>query len=122
MAKHLETGKHGEELALELLVSKGFKILETNWRYRRSEVDIIAKEGEVLVFIEVKTRSFDYFGRPETFVDKKKEKLLALAASEYMRLTGHEWAIRFDVVSVLLKNENEWVVEHLPDAFFPGMG
>ena len=121
MAKHIETGRHGEELAVAFLEKAGFQILETNWRYRRSEVDIIAKDGEVLVFVEVKTRSYDYFGRPEEFVDKKKEGHLARAAAGYMQQTGHEWAIRFDVVAVLKKNENEWQVEHLPDAFFPGM-
>ena len=101
MAKHLETGKRGEELALQLLQSKGFKILETNWRYKRLEVDIIAMDGPVLVFVEVKTRSYDYFGKPEVFVNTKKEKLLAQAAAAYMLAIRHEWSIRFDVVSML---------------------
>ena len=121
MAKHNETGKRGEEIAEALLREKGFAILETNWRHKRLEVDIIAKDGEVLVFVEVKTRSYDYFGRPEEFVDKKKERHLALAAAEYMRQIGHDWAIRFDVVSVLMKNENDWEAEHIRDAFFPGI-
>ncbi len=121
MAKHNETGKRGEEIAESLLREKGFTILETNWRHKRLEVDLIAKDGNVLVFVEVKTRSYDYFGKPEEFVDKKKERHLARAAAEYMRQTGHEWAIRFDVVSVLLKNENAWEVEHIRDAFFPGI-
>ena len=121
MAKHIETGRHGEELAVEFLKNSGFEILETNWRCHRLEVDIIAKDGDTLVFVEVKTRSYDYFGRPEVFVDKKKERHLAMAAAEYMELTGHQWAIRFDVVSVLLKNGGEWEVKHLPDAFWPGV-
>ncbi|MFQ5448350.1 MAG: YraN family protein [Saprospiraceae bacterium] len=121
MAKHIETGRHGEELAVDFLEKAGFQILETNWRHRRLEVDIIAKDGETLVFVEVKTRSYDYFGRPEEFVDKKKERHLSQAAAAYMEQTGHEWAIRFDVVSVLMKTENEWLVEHLPDAFWPGI-
>lgn len=121
MAKHLHTGKHGEEIAAEHLRSLGFAILEINWRHRRTEVDIIAKDGEALVFVEVKTRAYDYFGRPEAFVDLKKEKMLALAAAAYMEKTAHEWEIRFDVVSVLMKNEQEWSVQHLRDAFFPGV-
>lgn len=121
MAKHLDTGKLGEEIAKRYLKAKGFLILETNWRFKRLEVDLIAKDGEVLVFIEVKTRSYDYFGRPEEFVDTKKERHLSVAAAEYMERTGHEWAIRFDVVSVLLKNDNDWEVEYLPDAFWPGL-
>ncbi len=121
MAKHNETGKRGEEIAGDLLREQGFTILETNWRHKRLEVDLIAKDGGVLVFVEVKTRSYDYFGKPEEFVDKKKERHLARAAAEYMRQTGHDWAIRFDVVSVILKIEKEWEVEHIHDAFFPGI-
>lgn len=121
MAKHIETGRQGEELAVNYLKKAGFQILETNWRHRRLEVDIIAKDGETLVFVEVKTRSYDYFGRPEEFVDKKKEQHLSQAAAAYMEQTGHEWAIRFDVVSVLLKKNGEWQLEHLPDAFWPGV-
>ncbi len=121
MAKHLETGKKGEAIASDFLKSQGFKILETNWRFRRLEVDLIAMDGEVLVFVEVKTRSNAFFGQPEEFVDKKKEEHLVRAAAEYMRQINHDWAIRFDVVSVILKNENQWEVKHLQDAFFPGL-
>lgn len=122
MAKHLETGKRGEELAREFLLKKGFTILESNWRFKRLEVDMIAKDGEILVFVEVKTRSYDYFGKPEAFVDKKKEKLLAQAAAAYMLQIGHEWSIRFDVVSVLMHSAENFEILHLPDAFFPGLG
>ena len=121
MAKHLETGKKGEAIAAEFLAGQGFQILETNWRHRRLEVDLIAMDGKVLVFVEVKTRSSAFFGQPEEFVDKKKEELLARAAAEYMHQINHDWAIRFDVVSILLKNETDWEVKHLRDAFFPGL-
>lgn len=122
MAKHLETGKKGEEIAGDFLQSQGFKILEKNWRYRRLEVDLIAMDSDVLVFVEVKTRSNAFFGQPEEFVDKKKEEHLARAAAEYMHQIKHDWAIRFDVVSVILENENKWEVKHLRDAFFPELG
>ncbi|HFA48435.1 MAG TPA: YraN family protein [Bacteroidetes bacterium] len=122
MAKHNEIGQKGEKIAEEHLRNLGFEILETNWRVRRLEVDIIAKDGKVLVFVEVKTRSSDFFGKPEEFVTPDKEKNMAKAAAEYMALIKHEWAIRFDVVSVLMKNEKEWKVELLKDAFFPGLG
>jgi putative endonuclease len=120
MAKHHLTGRQGEEIAASYLRELGFELLETNWRHGRAEVDLIARDGQALVFVEVKTRSYDYFGKPETFVTKKKERLLARAAAAYMELAGHEWEIRFDVVSVLMKNEQDWKVEHLKDAFFPG--
>ena len=119
MAKHNETGQTGEELALELLQRKGYEILETNWRHRRLEVDLIAMDGETLVFVEVKTRTFDYHGRPEEFVDVKKRKRLQRAAQAYMRKINHEWAIRFDVVAVQLKSVEGLEVRHLEDAFFP---
>jgi putative endonuclease len=122
MAKHNETGQFGEKLALEFLERNGYEIQETNWRYSRSEVDIIARDGNVLVFVEVKTRSSDYFGKPEEFVGKAKERQLAKAAAAYMEQTGHEWEIRFDVVSILRKKNGNWETELLKDAFFPGLG
>ncbi|MEL7020557.1 MAG: YraN family protein [Bacteroidota bacterium] len=119
MAQHNDTGKRGEALALELLQQKKYVILETNWRYGRLEVDIIAMDGDTLVFVEVKTRTFDYYGKPETFVDKKKMRLLQRAAQAYMHQIQHDWAIRFDVVAVLLKSTSGLEVRHLEEAFFP---
>ena len=121
MAKHLETGKKGEAIAAEYLIGEGFDILETNWRHRRLEVDLICMDGDTLVFVEVKTRSTNYFGEPEIFVDKKKEAHLARAAVEYTHKINHDWAIRFDVVSIILKNKNDWEIKHIKDAFFPGL-
>lgn len=118
MAKHNETGKQGEEIAYQLLLAKGYTILETNWRYRRAEVDIIAKEGDILVFIEVKTRSTDHFGKPEAFVTDRKKEFLQTAASVYMEEIGHEWEIRFDIIAVLLHPTRAAEVEHFEDAFF----
>ena len=81
MSKHLETGKKGEEVAIKHLEKNNFAILEKNWRYSRAEVDIICKEGDVLVFVEVKTRSYDFFGDPSSFVTSSKENLLLDAAN-----------------------------------------
>ena len=80
MAKHLRTGEWGEQLAARFLEDKGLRILERNWRFSRAEIDLIAEEGEVLVFVEVKTRTSDYFGPPERFVSARKRQLLADAA------------------------------------------
>ena len=121
MAKHLDTGKLGEDLAVAHLRQLGFEILETNWRHRRLEVDIIAKDGDLLVFVEVKTRSYDYFGKPEEFVTPAKERRLAQAAAAYMEQFGHDWAMRFDVVAVLKEKNGGFAVEHIRDAFFPGL-
>ena len=91
MAELHETGKKGEKLALDHLKSKGYEILESNWRFSRAEIDIIAKIDDILIFVEVKTRSSEFFGQPEEFIDHKKDKLVADAASEYMKQVGHEW-------------------------------
>ena len=121
MANHLNLGKKGEAIAREFLAQQGFEILASNWRFRRLEVDLIAKDEEVLVFVEVKTRSSTFFGEPESFIDKKKEDRLARAAVEYCHQIKHEWTIRFDVVSIVLINNNEFEVKHIKDAFFPGL-
>jgi putative endonuclease len=121
MAKHLDIGNRGEQLARAFLEQKGYAILETNWRYKRAEVDIIAKDGETLVFIEVKTRSSDAFGKPEEFITPHKESLLIAAASAYMEQIGHDWAIRFDIISVLYRSAQDYQMEHFEDAFFPGL-
>ncbi len=121
LAKHLDIGNIGEALARTFLEQKGWQVLESNWRWRRAEIDLIAKDGDTLVFIEVKTRSTDLFGKPEEAVTLRKERLLADAASVYMEQIGHDWAVRFDVISIIYRNEQHYEIEHFQDAFFPGL-
>lgn len=115
-------GKWGEDLAVTHILREGLVLLERNWRYKRAEIDIIAREGEVLVFIEVKTRSYADFGLPEEMINKRKQKFLTDAAMAYMRSIGHEWEIRFDILSVLGKPGGNIDIRHFRDAFFPGLG
>ena len=121
MARHNEVGKTGEALARQYLEGRGYRILEANWRYRRAEVDLIAMDGKVLVFVEVKTRSSAAFGRPEEFVTSYKEQLIVEAAIAYMEAIGHDWELRFDIIAILYRNDNDYQLEHFPDAFFPGL-
>ncbi len=121
MAQHIKTGKQGEALALAYLKEKGYEILATNWRYRRSEIDIIAKDQKTLVFIEVKTRSSDYFGKPEVAVTERKKQLLIDAGTAYMQEIMHTWEIRFDIIAIVLRSENDVEITHYIDAFFPGL-
>ena len=121
MAKHIETGKKGETLAVEYLEKLGYQILEINWRHRRAEVDIIAKDGEILVFVEVKTRSDDFFGNPAAFVTRKKERFMSDAANVYMAEIGHLWEIRFDIIGIVLWSADRIELRHFKDAFFPGL-
>jgi len=121
MADHIIKGQNGEALATTFLAEKGYRILETNWRYKRAELDIIAKDGKVLVFVEVKTRATDYFGAPEEAIKDKKKALLASAATAYMELNNHDWEIRFDYISVIFEDEGNFQLKHFKDTFFPGL-
>jgi len=118
MADHNELGQKGEELAVQHLITKGYQILELNWRYKKAELDLIAMDGEILVFIEVKTRSSLRHGQPYDSISSQKRILMMDAATRYMESIGHEWAIRFDVVSVILNDKEEVVTIH-QDSFSP---
>src|SRR6188472_4258141 len=109
-------GAWGEEQAYALLVQAGLTVLARNWRYKRAEIDIIAREGEILVFVEVKTRAYTAYGRPEEMVDHQKRRLLIDAAMAYMRSVGHEWEIRFDIVSVQGEPGRMIEIKHIRDA------
>ena len=118
MLSKTEAGKKGEDKAIEYLQNSGYKILEKNWRYRRAEIDIIARESKsgILVFLEVKSRSYDYFGEPELSVDDRKKILIADAASAYMDKISYNWEIRFDIISILFNAEKP-EIKHFKDAF-----
>jgi len=117
MADHNDLGNIGEQLALSFLVSKGYKILEINWRYQHKEIDIIAKKDPFIVFVEVKTRRTNYFGEPFSFVNKKKQGFLVKAAHEYILLHDLHDEARFDIISVLY-NEHKNEIQHIEDAFY----
>ncbi|UMB52872.1 YraN family protein [Lutibacter sp. A64] len=116
MATHNELGKKGEELAAEYLLKNGYQILEKNWFYKKAEVDIIALKGETLAVIEVKTRSSDYFGNPQDFVNQKKIRLLVEAINQYITTKDLDVEVRFDIIAIL-KNQYTFKIEHLEDAF-----
>lgn len=101
--RHLETGKWGEDIAAGSLKRKGFKILGRRVRVgTRDELDLVARDGDVLVFVEVKTRKSEAYGRPITSVDRKKRHTLSRAAVRYIkRLRNPRICFRFDVVEVI---------------------
>ena len=106
MAKHIQTGKLGEQLGAAYFVKEGFCILEQNWRHSHWEVDIIAHKSGVLHFIEVKTRRTKQFGHPEDAVTKKKIRNLINASEEYLYQFPQWKRIQFDILSItILKNE-----------------
>jgi putative endonuclease len=116
MADHNQLGKQGEKLAVEFLQNNGYEILETNWTFQKAEVDVIAKKEDVLAIVEVKTRSSIDFGLPQDFVKPKKIQLLVKAVDEYVTQNDLDVSVRFDIIAIQ-KNGNEFIIEHLEDAF-----
>jgi len=116
-----ELGNKGEDLACQHLIALGYNILERQWRFSKLEIDIIAKDGDILVFVEVKTKSYNYYGEPEESVSKRKESLIIDGAFQYMEKVHHEWEIRFDIISILMDRDKNPIIRHFKDAFFPGL-
>ena len=116
MATHNELGKKGEDLAVEFLQKRSYDILERNWRFKKAEVDIIARKKDVLAIIEVKTRSTNHFGNPQDFVNPKKIKLLVEAINEYVTRKDLDVEVRFDIIAIL-KNQQTFKIDHIKDAF-----
>lgn len=115
-------GRHGEELAARHLEAAGLRILARNWRCREGELDIVARDGSVLVFAEVKTRSSLAFGLPAEAVDRAKSTRIRHLALRWIMAQRDEpdaefWSeVRFDVVSVV-RGPDGFEVTHLAGAF-----
>lgn len=109
-------GAEGEELAVRHLKGKGYKILCRNYRTPLGEADIIARDGDFVVFVEVKARSTVAFGQPFEAVDFRKQEKLKRIALYYLKQSNRETPVRFDVVSILLKNGKSEVM-HIKEAF-----
>jgi putative endonuclease len=114
----IELGQRGERIAARYLTDRGMRLLDRNWRCREGELDIVARDGDAIVFCEVKTRREVGFGHPVEAVTPAKQRRL--------RTLGHLWLaahdehapdLRFDVVGVLVRGEGPAVVTHLPGAF-----
>lgn len=115
MAQHLSSGRYGEQLGVDHILKAGYRLMDRNWRYRRWEVDIVAMDGDTLVFIEVKSRSSTDFGEPAEFVDWKKRRNLVKLAEAYIKINRFQGEIRFDIIAVYLKSEQ---IEWIKDAFW----
>ena len=121
MASNKDFGNSGENLARQFLENKGYQILKTNWRFRHKEIDLICKIGKTLVIVEVKTRSDDYFQQPFEAVENQKQNNLIEAAEAFLENYSEFEEIRFDIVSIVLKKNTEPVIEHIEEAFIPGI-
>jgi len=115
MKNSVQKGRQGEKLAMDFLLNKGYQILDTNWRFRHKEIDIIAVKDNEIVFVEVKARKNTDFGRPEEAVDFKKRRHLIDAAEAYIIAKNVSLNARFDVISIV----NNSRISHFPNAFYP---
>lgn len=117
-----EIGDEGEELAAAYLESKGYTILERNYHFERAEVDIVAYDnGSCIVFAEVKMRSSNTFGEPEEFVDDEKIQNVYKAAEAWIYERKMDGApVRFDIVSILQKENEAPDIKHFENAFTQG--
>lgn len=121
--ERINLGKEGEDLAALHLKNLGFSILARNYRQKTGEIDIIAKDGDWLVFVEVKTRKSLRFGQPFEAVTTKKQAQLSRVALDYLsRNNLLDQPARFDVISILLPDNGKAEIEHLPNCFEPALG
>ncbi len=110
-------GREGERVAERFLKKKGYKLVERNYRCAGGEIDLIALDGRVIVFVEVKTRTGHGFGTPLEAVEFRKQKKMILAAQYFLSEKGlHQREARFDVVGISWP-QREPVVEHIENAF-----
>lgn len=119
MAKHNELGRRGEELAVEYLNKKGYGILDRNWKYGNFEIDIIVRNKDTIVFVEVKTRSDNSFMQPWEAVTIRKQSNITIAANHYVKIHRINLNYRFDVISIIMNSNNTVDIEHIEDAFQP---
>lgn len=117
MSDKIKKGKEGEDLAADFLSRQGYEIVVRNFRYKRSEIDLIVRKNNWLVFVEVKMRSSDAFGYPEEFVDYKKAKNIVYGAEQYTFENNYNGNVRYDVVAITMQ-DGVPDLKHFEDAFY----
>lgn len=118
MSKASELGNKGEEIAVQHLKSIGYEILEVNWINNHLEIDIISKDGNELVIVEVKSRGTDSYEHPSEAVTNKKIRFLVNAAEAYIFEKDINLDTRFDVISIIFQGKG-FELEHFINAFYP---
>lgn len=110
-------GRLGESEAAQFLVKKNYTILEKNYRYGKAELDLIVRQNNVLVAVEIKTRSSRYFGAPASFLKSKQQQRIVQAIDHYIKQNNLDIEVRFDVISILKKGRN-FEIQHIENAFY----
>ena len=113
MAAHNELGKWGEDIASEYLIHNGYQIVERDWKSGRRDIDIIATDGNEVIFVEVKTRRNCLYGAPEEAVDYRKLQSLRLAINHYIKSHRINSEVRFDIISVVGTIGHEPKIDHI---------
>lgn len=113
MTSKTEIGKRGEAQAENFLTTKGYTVIARNYRYKRSEIDLIVQKENWLVFVEVKMRSSSAFGFPEEAVNARKRKKILEGAAHYLTEINWQGNVRYDIVAIHEKH-----IEHFEDAFY----
>ncbi len=118
--EHLRRGRMGERAARRYLRKAGLKFLYANFRGEQGEIDLIFRDKEILVFVEVKTRSSEAWRRPAAAVNRDKQRRIAATARDYLRLLERsDIPVRYDIVEVLLEEGRVNEIRHQPNAFAP---
>lgn len=103
---NLETGKIGEEIAKKYLEEKGYKIIEQNYKTKYAEIDLVAKKGNELIFVEVRTKKGENFGTPEETINSKKKRKLWGNAKAYTVWNKWQGPYRVDAICIILRYDN----------------
>lgn len=114
-------GGYGEELAVKFLAKKGYFIRERNWHYGKNEIDIICEYQGLMIFVEVKLRTSDYFIEPQQAVNVKKQKAIVKVADGYLREKDINIESRFDIIAITFIDGSKPEIEHFEDAFYSFM-
>jgi putative endonuclease len=117
MATHNEFGKLGEQKAIDYLKEQGYTILAQNYRYLNAEIDILAKKGEILAIVEVKSRNMGFLEDISTVISPKKIRLLTMAANQFVVEKNLDVEVRFDLIKVI-KSPKKTEIEHIENAFY----
>jgi putative endonuclease len=118
MSTAVEIGAYGERVAASFARRHGYRVLVRNFKAERGEIDLVCRHGDILAFVEVRTRAGDLFGRPSESIDARKEEALRSAAREYLQMLDRDdITYRFDAIEVRMKTGDIPVCTLLPNIF-----
>ena len=119
MAAHNELGKWGEQIAAEYLQKKGYRIMFRDWKIGHRDLDIIAKQNDVVVIVEVRTRRNNHFGDTEMTIDRQKIRNICIASNAFVKRLRIDNEIRFDIIAITGTPEIGYTINHIEDTLKP---